>query len=82
MERKRTAIPTFPVLVELHARRHDFDLGFAEFAGNGVELAVDIPAADVVDILDCERAHAGAGQRLHCPRADPANADDADVRPA
>ncbi|EKY05181.1 hypothetical protein HMPREF9120_01934 [Neisseria sp. oral taxon 020 str. F0370] len=54
--------------------------GFAEVVGKGVELAVDVGLGDVVQIDQGERTDAGAGESFRRPRADAAEADDADVR--
>ena len=62
-----------------HAPRQDFDLGLAQLAVQRMELAVDVADADIVQIHQGQLANAGAGQGFDRPRADPAQANDANM---
>ncbi len=64
------------------ALRHDPDLFFPDGITEGMQLAVDVAQADLVMVDEGQGADATAGQGLHRPGPDPADADDADVHGA
>src|SRR5690606_29288394 len=59
--------------------RHDHHLGLAHAAIQGMELAVDVGNADIIQINQGNPTNAAAGQGFRRPGADPADADDADM---
>jgi hypothetical protein len=63
------------------ASGHDFDLGPAEFAVEGVRLAVHVADADVIEVNQRQGADARAGERFDGPRTNAADSDHADVCP-
>ena len=58
--------------------RHGIRLLAADLAIHGMELAVDVGEADLIQVHQCQVADAGASQRLHRPRADATDADHGD----
>lgn len=58
---------------------HDLDLGLADSAGEGVDLAVDVGQADIVEIHQRDSAEAGPPQCFGGVAADSADTADHDV---
>jgi len=56
-----------------------FDFGSAQFAIEGVDLAIDVADANIVHIDESQLADARAGERLYRPGANSAETYDADV---
>jgi hypothetical protein len=63
----------------MHSALQGFDLGFAQLAGYGMKLAVDVTDANIIQIYQGQLAHPGARERLDGPRTNAANANHADV---
>lgn len=64
------------------ALRHDIDLGATNGVVQGVDLAVDVGDAEVVEIEEGEGADAAAGEGFGGPGPHAADADDGDAGPA
>src|SRR5690606_5287655 len=60
---------------------HHHYLGLADGAIEGMDLAIDVGHADVVQVNQRDLADAAAGKRFRRPGADAANADDTDMGP-
>ena len=58
---------------------HDRDLRCADIAAEGRQLAIDVGDANLIEIDEGEFADAGAGEGFGCPRAYPADSNDADM---
>ncbi len=63
----------------LGALGHDLDLWLSRGTLDGMDLAVCVRDADLVEINQRERSDAGAGKGFDCPGTDSADSDDADV---
>src|SRR5262249_21970221 len=62
------------------AFRHHADFLFSHQAADGMELAVGVGDANVVEVNESDAADAGAGEAFRGPTSDSAHADDHDVR--
>jgi len=62
------------------APRHRFGLGLANRTIERMDLAVHVAHANIVEVNERERAHAGAGQSFDGPRTHAADTHNADVR--